>query len=633
MKTLQKTYTGKYAPNHLEFDYWIDLTANNKGSVIKTYNGTGWVEISGNSGEAVDAYTKAEVDAKFDSTALAITSVQNMVVLENTPYFTAYYNVTDTSASTALFTNVAGNWDGKVRTFVDGVEINHMDYYDSTNKVFTYQFNSTGEHAVKVYTLEKIIVPAAWNGNKALTRIDLSKADPDLLSSWQQTFFNSGLTEIKFPDGFYFDSFNMPFNGTTIKEFDISKFDATRLNHIGFLQYVNCERFVMREMTIPGSIQLPSTMSTLREVIIQDCDMSAKYFEMFQYASQMTSLQKIDLSGSKIKLDNYALGYLPSSVTQLVLDGVDFSNSEFAALPLAFGNYSGALDFSKCTFNYTDPFFTSNQYQVIQCSNCTELIWDGLKITIPSSTAMFGSDNRYRKISLRNATINITCANGCLLWYSKNADIDLTGATISGNINGLDSTYGNITLDNVDFDNATWVQSGPNVFSKSIVNLSTAKGEIVAGADRGIFAGQCTLYYDSTRLDLTDVVTTANTYSPNVIFVDTAYGESTPWKVSQLYDDTTGCTEATTTVSLVTDKNLVVATISANDTFSLASVPTAGKEIHTIVKNSSDADVVVTIPTESPYVNLSSDSITVPAGGYAEINTVSDGTNVYIRTL
>lgn len=49
MKTLQKTYTGKYAPNHLEFDYWIDLTADAKGSVIKTYNGMGWTEISGNS--------------------------------------------------------------------------------------------------------------------------------------------------------------------------------------------------------------------------------------------------------------------------------------------------------------------------------------------------------------------------------------------------------------------------------------------------------------------------------------------------------------------------------------------------------------------------------------------------------
>lgn len=121
--------------------------------------------------------------------------------------------------------------------------------------------------------------------------------------------------------------------------------------------------------------------------------------------------------------------------------------------------------------------------------------------------------------------------------------------------------------------------------------------------------------------------------------VDSKFGETNATvtsiqdTVSQLYNYTIGCTEATTTASLVTDKNLVVATISANDTFSLASVPASGKEIHTIVKNSGDADIVVTIPTESPYVNLSGDNLTVIAGGHVEINAVSDGTNVYIRTL
>lgn len=70
MKTLQKTYTGKYAPNHLEFDYWIDLTADAKGSVIKTYNGMGWTEISGDSGEPIDAYTKAEIDSKLSTAGI-----------------------------------------------------------------------------------------------------------------------------------------------------------------------------------------------------------------------------------------------------------------------------------------------------------------------------------------------------------------------------------------------------------------------------------------------------------------------------------------------------------------------------------------------------------------------------------
>lgn len=36
----------KYAPNPLEVSYWIDLTADNAGGTIKTYNGTEWKIIS-----------------------------------------------------------------------------------------------------------------------------------------------------------------------------------------------------------------------------------------------------------------------------------------------------------------------------------------------------------------------------------------------------------------------------------------------------------------------------------------------------------------------------------------------------------------------------------------------------------
>lgn len=38
MKVLGRSYTGKYAPNHIEFDYWVDLTSDPHGSVVKTYN-------------------------------------------------------------------------------------------------------------------------------------------------------------------------------------------------------------------------------------------------------------------------------------------------------------------------------------------------------------------------------------------------------------------------------------------------------------------------------------------------------------------------------------------------------------------------------------------------------------------
>lgn len=93
---------------------------------------------------------------------------------------------------------------------------------------------------------------------------------------------------------------------------------------------------------------------------------------------------------------------------------------------------------------------------------------------------------------------------------------------------------------------------------------------------------------------------------------------------------------STTTISVASlpiTSNLVVATISAAGSFSLTSTPDAGKEIHVIIKNTATSDVTVTLPTASPYVCISSDSLTVPASGYAEVNAISDGTNIYLRAL
>lgn len=75
---------------------------------------------------------------------------------------------------------------------------------------------------------------------------------------------------------------------------------------------------------------------------------------------------------------------------------------------------------------------------------------------------------------------------------------------------------------------------------------------------------------------------------------------------------------------------MVMCTISANASFAM-STPAAGREIHVIVYNSSSADRTVSVPTSSPYVNFSGDTLTVPAGGYAEINVVSNGSKMFIR--
>lgn len=88
---------------------------------------------------------------------------------------------------------------------------------------------------------------------------------------------------------------------------------------------------------------------------------------------------------------------------------------------------------------------------------------------------------------------------------------------------------------------------------------------------------------------------------------------------------------ATSVASVPVDYKLVKCTISASGSFTLASTPAAGREVHILVYNSSSADVVVSLPTASPYVNFSGDSLTVPATGYAEINVISDGSTMFIR--
>jgi hypothetical protein len=52
-----------------------------------------------------------------------------------------------------------------------------------------------------------------------------------------------------------------------------------------------------------------------------------------------------------------------------------------------------------------------------------------------------------------------------------------------------------------------------------------------------------------------------------------------------------------------------------------------------LVNNNGTSDITVTLPTASPYVPVNGDHTTVPVGGYAEINAVSDGTKIYLRAL
>ena len=106
--------------------------------------------------------------------------------------------------------------------------------------------------------------------------------------------------------------------------------------------------------------------------------------------------------------------------------------------------------------------------------------------------------------------------------------------------------------------------------------------------------------------------------------------------VSQTISDATfnnGHNAVSSVTGIPVSKRLAIATISNNGSFTLASTPADGREIHVIVHNTSGSDIEITMPSGSNYVKMSGDTLTVAGSSYADINVISDGTNMYIRAL
>lgn len=108
------------------------------------------------------------------------------------------------------------------------------------------------------------------------------------------------------------------------------------------------------------------------------------------------------------------------------------------------------------------------------------------------------------------------------------------------------------------------------------------------------------------------------------------------FSVSQAISDATfnnGHNAVSSVAGIPVSKRLVIATISNNGSFTLASTPADGREIHVIVHNTNSSDIEITMPSGSNYVKMSGDTLTVAGSSYADINVISDGTNMYIRAL
>lgn len=66
--SVNKIYASNVAPNPIEVTYWADLSEAADGSVIKTFDGTKWVPISGNGGDSCSCTFTNGTDGSFTVT-------------------------------------------------------------------------------------------------------------------------------------------------------------------------------------------------------------------------------------------------------------------------------------------------------------------------------------------------------------------------------------------------------------------------------------------------------------------------------------------------------------------------------------------------------------------------------------
>lgn len=95
----------------------------------------------------------------------------------------------------------------------------------------------------------------------------------------------------------------------------------------------------------------------------------------------------------------------------------------------------------------------------------------------------------------------------------------------------------------------------------------------------------------------------------------------------------TGNNIVTSVTSVTVDKQLVIANISSSQSFSLASLLDAGKEMHIIIHNTGSSSISIALPNTNSYICLVDTALSIDAGNYAEINIISDGTKMYIRAI
>lgn len=312
-----------------------------------------------------------------------------------------------------------------------------------------------------------------------------------------------------------------------------------------------------------------------------------------------------------------------------------------------------------------DYFGVLNDTAIIDLYSCVDFIDDtdntlsfltestiGFTVTLEEIEDVILKNNGYTKIAKVASDQNLLNTNGgytavSTIGEALNLDQYLTsipkasastlggvkiGAGLSITGDGVLSATGGGTADSVEWEN---VVGKPSVFATNIANISdlNSSWDSILTAAPGAYVTRWPSWseitskpaqftpasHTHTASQITDLTSTLGNYATNAS-VQQAISEAT-------YN--TGHNTVTSLTSVPITKRLVIANLSAGGTLSLAGTPADGKELHIIVKSTSGG--AITLPTSGSWIVMGEKSLTLEAGGYCEINILSDGSNLYAR--
>lgn len=312
-----------------------------------------------------------------------------------------------------------------------------------------------------------------------------------------------------------------------------------------------------------------------------------------------------------------------------------------------------------------DYFGVLNDTAIIDLYSCVDFIDDtdntlslltestiGFTVTLEEIEDVILKNNGYTKIGKAASDQNLLNTNGgytavSAIGEALNLDQYLTsipkasastlggvkiGAGLSITGDGVLSATGGGTADSVEWEN---VVGKPSAFATNIANISdlNSSWDSILRAAPGAYVTRWPSWseitskpaqftpasHTHTASQITDLTSTLGNYATNAS-VQQAISEAT-------YN--TGHNTATSLTSVPITKRLVIANLSAGGTLSLVGTPADGRELHIIVKSTNGG--AITLPTSGSWIVMGEKSLTLEAGGYCEINIISDGSKLYTR--